>query len=285
MWDTLQVTYEGTTDVKRSRINTLTHEYELFKMFQYETIEDMQKRFTHIVNHLASLGKIFPNEDLINKVLRCLSRQWQPKVTAIAESRDPTNMSLATLFGKLQEHEMELMRLHQHEENDIKRKRIAFRASSSFIQEESDKEDLTETKEDDDDFRLFVKRFNKFLRNKRNKRKSNINTKKKEEDSSLAPSCYESNQPWHMRSDYLVFERRIENLTRGISKKRKKRKHRSLGMKIKKKILQVIQKNKIINLGIMMKDYENGEEQKQYIDNNFSKHMACIKVYSYFSPR
>ena len=48
----------------------------------------MQKRFTRIVNHLASLGKIFSNEDLINKVLRCLSRQWQPKVTAIAESRN-----------------------------------------------------------------------------------------------------------------------------------------------------------------------------------------------------
>ena len=75
MWDTLQVTHEGTTGVKRSRINTLTHEYELFRMYQYETIQDMHKRFTYIVNHLASLGKIFPNEDLINKVLRCLSRQ------------------------------------------------------------------------------------------------------------------------------------------------------------------------------------------------------------------
>ena len=75
MWDTLQVTHEGTTDVKRSKINTLTHEYELFRMNQNETIQDMQKRFTHIVNHLASLGKIFPNEDLINKVLRCLSRE------------------------------------------------------------------------------------------------------------------------------------------------------------------------------------------------------------------
>ena len=107
--------HEGTTDVKRSKINTLTHEYELFKMNQYETRQDMQKRFTHIVTHLASLGKIFPNEDLINKVLRCLSRQCQPKVTTIAESRDLSNMSLATLFGKLQEHEMELMRLHQHE--------------------------------------------------------------------------------------------------------------------------------------------------------------------------
>jgi len=67
-------------------------------MNQNETIQDMQKRFTHIVNHLASLEKIFPNEDLINKVLRCLSRQWQPKVTAIAESKGLTNMSLATLF-------------------------------------------------------------------------------------------------------------------------------------------------------------------------------------------
>ena len=75
IWDTLQVTHEGTTDVKISRINTLTHEYELFRMNQNETIKYMKKRFTHIVNNLAPLGKIFPNEDLINKVLRCLSRQ------------------------------------------------------------------------------------------------------------------------------------------------------------------------------------------------------------------
>jgi len=52
MWDTLQVTHEGTTYVKRSRINTLTYEYELFRMNQNETIHDMQKRITHIVNHL-----------------------------------------------------------------------------------------------------------------------------------------------------------------------------------------------------------------------------------------
>ena len=33
-------------------------------------------------------------------------------------------MSLATLFGKLQEHEMELMRLNQHEENDKNKKGV-----------------------------------------------------------------------------------------------------------------------------------------------------------------
>nr|KYP53552.1 hypothetical protein KK1_024445 [Cajanus cajan] len=140
MWDTLEVTHEGTNDVKRSRINTLTHEYELFRMNQNESIQDMQKRFTHIINHLASLGKVFPNEDLINKVLRCLSREWQPKVTAIAESKDLTTMSLASLFGKLQEHEMELMRLSQNENSDKKKKSIALKASSSS-HEENEKDD------------------------------------------------------------------------------------------------------------------------------------------------
>ena len=107
-----QSKHEGTTDVKRCRINTLTHEYELFRMNGNESIQDMQKRFIHIVNHLASLGKKFQNEDLINQVLRCLSREWKLKATAITESRDLSNMSLATLFGKLQEHNMELLRLN-----------------------------------------------------------------------------------------------------------------------------------------------------------------------------
>ena len=40
MWDTLQVTHEGTTDVKRSRINTLTHEYELFRMNYLESFRN-----------------------------------------------------------------------------------------------------------------------------------------------------------------------------------------------------------------------------------------------------
>jgi len=153
-----------------------------------ESIQDMQKRFTHIINHLASLGKIFPNEDLINKVLRCLSREWKPKVTTITESRDLSNMSLATLFGKLQEHEMELMRLNQHEENDKKKKGISLKASS-FTQEGSDKEDSIEIDEDDD-LSLFVKWFKKFLRVRGNQRRSNFKSKKRAEDSSSTPRCY-----------------------------------------------------------------------------------------------
>jgi len=62
MWEVLEVTHEGNNDVKRARKHALIQEYELFKMEQGEFIAEVQKRFTHIVNHLIDLGKEFGNE-------------------------------------------------------------------------------------------------------------------------------------------------------------------------------------------------------------------------------
>ncbi|XP_073225631.1 uncharacterized protein [Cicer arietinum] len=59
IWDTLEVTHEGTIEVKRSKLNTLSQEYELFGMLPGESILDLQKRFSHLTNHLSALGKTF----------------------------------------------------------------------------------------------------------------------------------------------------------------------------------------------------------------------------------
>jgi len=74
----------ATDDGKRSRKHSLIQEYELFRMQPEETIVNVQKRFTHIVNHLTRLGKVFDKEELNIKVLKCLDRSWQPKVIAIS---------------------------------------------------------------------------------------------------------------------------------------------------------------------------------------------------------
>jgi len=89
-----------------------------------------------------------------------------------------------------------------------KKKGISLKASSS-IQEESDKEDSNEI-DDDDDLSLFVKRFNEFLRNKGNQRRSNFKSKKRAEDSSFIPKCYECNQLGHLRVDCPIFKKMIE---------------------------------------------------------------------------
>ncbi|GAV63604.1 LOW QUALITY PROTEIN: UBN2 domain-containing protein, partial [Cephalotus follicularis] len=73
MWDLLEVTYEGTNQVKE-KISMLVHEYELFIMNDNESISDMFTRFTTIINSLKNLGKSYPNQELVRKILRCLPK-------------------------------------------------------------------------------------------------------------------------------------------------------------------------------------------------------------------
>lgn len=76
MRDSLQVAHEGTNEVKQARINTLNQEFVLIYMKHGETISNMQKRFTHLVNRLNALGKPVSNKIATNKVLRYLNREW-----------------------------------------------------------------------------------------------------------------------------------------------------------------------------------------------------------------
>jgi len=64
MWDTLEVTYEGTNDVKRVRKHVLIQDYEMFMMQKGETIVELQKRFTQIVKHLMSLERCLKKKEL-----------------------------------------------------------------------------------------------------------------------------------------------------------------------------------------------------------------------------
>ena len=82
-------------------------QYEPFRMEDGESISFMQMRFTHIVNKLQNFGKNISNQDCTNKILRCTTKEWQPKVTAIKESQNLNVLSMITLFGKLKEHEHE----------------------------------------------------------------------------------------------------------------------------------------------------------------------------------
>ncbi|KAL5130909.1 hypothetical protein HKD37_12G033893 [Glycine soja] len=120
----------------------------------------------------------------------------QPKVTAISESKDLSSMSLATLFGKLKEHEMELQRLNQNEETGKRKRSIALKASSSMQEEEE------EESNDEEDFLLFVKKFHKFIKYRRMERCHNFNNGKRSQEVSPTLKCYKCNQPGHIKANY-----------------------------------------------------------------------------------
>ncbi|XP_050919464.1 uncharacterized protein LOC127137007 [Lathyrus oleraceus] len=81
----------------------------------------MQKRFTHLINKLNDLGNRISNAIATNKVLRCLNREWKPKVTVIKEANNLKALDLTALFGKLEEHEQELTCLEKYEKEHEKK--------------------------------------------------------------------------------------------------------------------------------------------------------------------
>ena len=92
MWDTLAVTYEGTSQVKRNKLSLLTRKYELFSMK-----EDTQSMFGHfqtILNELRSLGITYDNYDHIDRILRSLSRKWKPPVILLITLKNLDSMFL-----------------------------------------------------------------------------------------------------------------------------------------------------------------------------------------------
>ena len=75
MRDTLVITYEGFSKVKRNKLSLLTHKYELFSMEEGEDIQTMFGCFQTIMNKLRSLGRHYDMYDHIDKVLQNLSRK------------------------------------------------------------------------------------------------------------------------------------------------------------------------------------------------------------------
>ncbi|XP_021757935.1 uncharacterized protein LOC110722970 [Chenopodium quinoa] len=77
IWDLLQVTYEGTNEVRHSKIDLLRSKHERFEMQPKETIQEMLTR-------------------------------WRAKVTALQETKDFTKFNIEQLAGSLMTHKLHL---------------------------------------------------------------------------------------------------------------------------------------------------------------------------------
>ncbi|XP_070024823.1 uncharacterized protein [Nicotiana sylvestris] len=105
------------------KIDMLTTEYELFKMKEDESIQDMHTRFTSIINELHSLGEIIPRNKLVRKILSVLPGSWESKANAITEAKDLQKLTIDELIGNLNTYEMkrkkDLERREPKKENNL----------------------------------------------------------------------------------------------------------------------------------------------------------------------
>ena len=195
IWNTLEITHEGTNQVKESKISMFVHNYELFKMDANETITDMFTRFTNIINALKGLGKVYTTSENVRKILRSLPKTWEAKVTAIQEAKDLTKLPLEELIGSLMTHEV-IMKEHLEDESK-KKKSIALKTISLEVDPE-DEDGL-----DEDDIAYFSRKYKNFIKRKKyfKKHLSTQKESKGEKSKKDEVICYECKRSGHIRTD------------------------------------------------------------------------------------
>ncbi|XP_025886729.2 uncharacterized protein [Solanum lycopersicum] len=114
IWGTLQTAHPGTTQVNKSKIDNLKGQYELFRMVEGETIQDMHTKFTTTINEMYSLREIIPNGKAIRNLLSVLPKSWESKVEAITEGCDSDFLVMDQLIENLIAYELE-----KNQENEI----------------------------------------------------------------------------------------------------------------------------------------------------------------------
>jgi hypothetical protein len=196
IWDKLEVTYEGTNQVKESKMNMLVHEYELFVMKKDENISEMSTRFTNIVNCLKALGKIYTNQENVRKILRSLPKRWEAKMTAISEARDLKVLTLEELFGSLMTYELEMN--SKVEEEEVKpKKNLALKSSHH------DHDNSEEERDEEEEIVLMTRNFKKFLKKKKGfgRRFPKKGENKGESSKTETPTCYKCKKQGHYKNE------------------------------------------------------------------------------------
>jgi hypothetical protein len=196
IWDKLEVTYEGTNQVKESKMNMLVHEYELFVMKKDENISEMSTRFTNIVNSLKALGKIYTNQENVRKILRSLPKRWEAKMTAISEARDLKVLTLEELFGSLMTYELEMN--SKVEEEEVKPKKNFALKSSHHDHDNSEEE-----RDEEEEIALMTRNFKKFLKKKKGfgRRFPKKGENKGESSKIETPTCYKCKKQGHYKNE------------------------------------------------------------------------------------
>ena len=100
------LSYEGDSQVKHAKLQTLRIQYETLKMHNDESIASYSLSICEVVNCMQNLDEEIKEVTLVEKVLRSLSAKFESKVSAIEEKEDLQKITMTQLHRILTAFEM-----------------------------------------------------------------------------------------------------------------------------------------------------------------------------------
>ena len=108
VWNILQTMHEGTKAVKINKLQQLTARFESIRMSDDESFDELYAKLNDIVNSTYNLGEIYDQPKIVRKILKSLTEDFRPKVTAITKSKDVDSIPIDELVRSLQSYELDL---------------------------------------------------------------------------------------------------------------------------------------------------------------------------------
>ena len=100
-WNILQTVHEGTKAIKINKLQQLTYRFESIRMSDDKSFDEFYAKLNDIVNYAFNLGEVYDQLKIVRKILRSLTEEFRPKVTAITESKDVDSIIVDEVLGSL----------------------------------------------------------------------------------------------------------------------------------------------------------------------------------------
>jgi len=145
-----------------------TQDFESIRLLPNESIDEFLNRFKSIANNLQSFGKVITGFKMNNKVLRSLPMKYNNIINLIEIYKDINTLPFQELIGILKNVEIKMNLQKKREQDDatqMKQKSIALKGTK----DESSSEESTY---ENDDHAYVIKKANKMMRKKFNKRRN-----------------------------------------------------------------------------------------------------------------
>ncbi|XP_048228917.1 uncharacterized protein LOC125369794 [Ricinus communis] len=107
-WSILATSYKGDDKIKRVRLQTLRHQYELLQMESNEEINTYVNRVLTLANDMKTNGETLLEQNKVEKIMRTLSPRFEHVVTAIEEAKDLSTMTIKLLSSSLRAHKQRM---------------------------------------------------------------------------------------------------------------------------------------------------------------------------------
>ena len=100
--------HEGTESIKINKLLQLTFKFESIRMSDDESFDELYAKLNDIVNSAYNLCEIYDQPKIVRKILKSLTKDFRPKVTAITESEDVDSIPFDEVVLSLQSYELDL---------------------------------------------------------------------------------------------------------------------------------------------------------------------------------